>query len=301
MPTVGLGIQTDREPRFYRELGLVAERSGFDVLSVFNDAGFPPAFPVLQTLAGVTNRILLGPACVNPFTMTVAEITDEFSRLMALSGGRGYLGLSRGAWLEPESQKRPLAALRSAIEYIRSQEPDSPRLLIGTWGPRTAAMAAELGVAEIKIGGTANPAMVETMLGYLGDTKERPDVVVGSVTVVDPDREAARTRAKQAVALYLPVVAPLDPTVGVDGDLLDQMSRRVAEGNFAGAGDLVTDEILDLFAMAGTPHEALAKAIHLYEAGAARVEFGSPFGLDSLAGVEILGSEVLPGVRRHLA
>jgi len=40
-------------------------------------------------------------------------------------------------------------------------------------------------------------------------------VVIGAVSVIDEDRAAARAAARQTVALYLPVVAPLDPTVAV--------------------------------------------------------------------------------------
>jgi len=46
---------------------------------------------------------------------------------------------------------------------LRYQLPDGPApLLIGTWGLATAALAGEL-ADEVKIGGTANPAMIDVM------------------------------------------------------------------------------------------------------------------------------------------
>jgi 5,10-methylenetetrahydromethanopterin reductase len=42
-----------------------------------------------------------------------------------------------------------------------------------------------------------------------------------------------------------------------------------------------------------------AQALELYAAGAERVEFGTPHGLDEAAGVRLLGETVLPLLRRH--
>ncbi len=42
---------------------------------------------------------------------------------------------------------------------------------------------------------------------------------------------------------------------------------------------------LDRFAFAGTPEEVAAHARRLYDAGAKRVEFGTPQGLTTAAGV----------------
>lgn len=300
MASVGLGIQTDRDAAFYLQIAKLAEEAGFDVLSVFNDAGFPPAFPVLHTLAGATKHIRLGPACVNPFTMELDEIVEEFGRLQETASSRAYLGLARGAWLEPQLQPSPLKALRAAIAHVRKRLPYSPDLLVGTWGARTAAMAGELGVNEIKIGGSANPEMVRAMLGYLNEYPNPPAIVIGAVTVIDADRDLARARARQAAALYIPVVAPLDPTLSVDASVLNEINEHVEAGDLPAAASLITDEMLERFAFAGTADEVAGQAIKLFAAGAARVEFGSPFGIDSLASVETIGEEVLPLFRNQI-
>jgi 5,10-methylenetetrahydromethanopterin reductase len=68
----------------------------------------------------------------------------------------------------------------------------------------------------------------------------------------------------------------------------------VAAGDQAGAGDLIPDELLDLFAFSGTPEQVAGQAQRLIDAGAARVEFGTPHGLTDAGGVELLGARVLP-------
>jgi 5,10-methylenetetrahydromethanopterin reductase len=50
-------------------------------------------------------------------------------------------------------------------------------------------------------------------------------------------------------------------------------------------------------ALAGTPDEVAEQAHALYAAGAARVEFGTPHGLDAREGLRLLGDAVLPALR----
>ncbi len=55
--------------------------------------------------------------------------------------------------------------------------------------------------------------------------------------------------------------------------------------------------MLDRFAFSGTPPQIADQAQALFEAGARRVEFGSPHGLDERSGVELLAREVAPRLR----
>jgi 5,10-methylenetetrahydromethanopterin reductase len=121
-------------------------------------------------------------------------------------------------------------------------------------------------------------------------------VVAGAVTVVDEDRDAARAAARREVAMYLDVVAQLDPTVDIDPDLLARLGALVAADDQVAAGALIDDQLLDRFAFAGAPDDVAAQAAALFEAGAARVEFGTPHGLSPAHGIELLGRRVLPAL-----
>jgi 5,10-methylenetetrahydromethanopterin reductase len=166
--------------------------------------------------------------------------------------------------------------------------------MIGTWGERLAALAGTV-ARELKIGGTANPALVPVMRSRVGN--DEVAIVVGAVTVVDEDGSAARSRARAEAALYFPVVAELDPTLGARPELVEQVRRLVDAGDQRAAGELIPDELLDRLAFSGTPEQVAAQAQALYEAGAARVEFGTPHGLTDRRGVELLVSRVLPALR----
>ena len=309
MVEVGLGIQGNKTPGEYAALARMAEEYGFDVLTVFSDLMYQPAIVPLMVAALNSSRIRLGPACLNPFTLHPVEIAGQIAALDLASNGRAYLGLTRGAWLEKLGieQRRPVRALRETVDIVRlllgrdgagyqgeifslalgtslQYEICRPRvpLLIGTWSPETAALAGEI-ADEVKIGGSASPAMVRRMRKFIdvgtkraGRSPEDVGIVVGAVTVVADDGEAARRLARSAVAMYVDVVGTLDPTARVP------------------AGRTITDDVLDRFAMAGTPEQVAAQANALFEAGARRVEFGSPHGLTEGEGIRLLGERVLP-------
>ena len=121
MVEFGLGIQGDRSFDDYVAIARAAEDAGFDVISVYSDLMYQPAIVPLTVMAGATQRIRLGPACLNPFSLAPFEIAGQIAALDLVSSGRAYLGLSRGAWLDQVgvAQRAPVAALGEAIEVVR--------------------------------------------------------------------------------------------------------------------------------------------------------------------------------------
>jgi 5,10-methylenetetrahydromethanopterin reductase len=283
----------------YEELARRAEAAGFDVISVFHDLFFQPAIFPLLTIARATERVRLGPAALNPQTLHPVEIAGQIASLDLASSGRAYVGLVVGSWLDQLGldERRPLTRLREAVEVVRrllardrsgfagerftlspgatlAYEPlraEVP-LMIGTWRPRAAAYAAKV-ADEVKIGGSANPDMVRLMRSWLGE--DGPRIVVGAVTVVDEDGDRARAHAAAQVQMYLDVVAELDPTL-----------ERGAPAP------------LEKFVFAGTPEHVAEHARAVLDAGADRIEFGTPQGLTTRDGVALLCDRVLPLLRR---
>jgi 5,10-methylenetetrahydromethanopterin reductase len=290
---VGLGLQSDKLPEEYATLARRAELAGFDVISVFHDLLFQPAIVPLTLIASATERVRLGPAALNPRTLHPVELAGQAAALDLASEGRAYLGLTSGAWLDrlgldtaapvermaetAEIARRLFAGDRSGFSGAHftlepgtgfGYQPFRPHmpLMIGTWKPRMAALAGRI-ATEVKIGGCANPDMVRLMREWIGN--DDVGIVVGAVTVVDEDGEAARVHAQREVGMYLEVVGRSDPTV-------------------------TGPPTLDRFAFAGTPDEVASHALRLFEAGAKRVEFGTPQGLTTAGGVELLCDAVLP-------
>ena len=151
-------------------------------------------------------------------------------------------------------------------------------LLVGTWSPGLAAFAGEA-ARELKVGGSANPEVVPVLRERIGN--HDVGIVLGAVTVVDEDGERARAVARREVAMYLAVVAELDPTFTLDPESLS----RAAAGDGAG---LSGDDVLDRFAFAGTPAQVAEHAEAVFDAGAGRIDFGTPHGVHERRGVELL-------------
>jgi 5,10-methylenetetrahydromethanopterin reductase len=97
--------------------------------------------------------------------------------------------------------------------------------------------------------------------------------------------------------MYLAVVAELDPTFTLDPEVVARIRERVDANDHEGAGALVTDDVLDRFAFAGTPAQVAEHAEAVFAAGARRVDFGTPHGIDERRGVELLCRDVLPRLR----
>jgi 5,10-methylenetetrahydromethanopterin reductase len=329
---VSIALQGNKSPDRYEALAVQAEQAGFDGVSVYADLGFQPAIGPLLSIAQATTRVRVGPAALNPYLLHPVEIAGQIALLDVASGGRAYLGLARGAWLDALGivDERPIRRLREAVAVVRHLlanrddgfagtifrlppgrllqypvlRPDVP-LLIGTWGPRTLELAGEL-ADEVKIGGSANPALVPEVRRHLAVGEAQANraqgsvgVVFGAVTVVDEDGAAARAHARREVARYLPVVAPLDPTAAVSADLLRRMAGLVEVGDIDGAASLVPDETLDRFAFAGTPEHIVRQVEALFAAGVTRIEFGTPHGFTDELGLRLLGERILPAVRRN--
>jgi len=91
------------------------------VISVFHDLLFQPAIFPLLVIAGATERVRLGPAALNPSTLHPVELAGQAAALDLASGGRAYLGLVTGAWLDRLGLdgRAPVARMREAVEIVR--------------------------------------------------------------------------------------------------------------------------------------------------------------------------------------
>lgn len=321
--SVSIAFQTDKPLSAYGPLAAAAEGYGFAGVSVFNDMLYQPAWLPLLEIARATSRVRIGPAAVNPFTCHPINIAANIALIDEASQGRAYLGVARGAWLdfvglEPQQSVTALREALLAVRHLlsRSTAPlpgeifplsggdalrwdairsDIP-FLLGSWGPRMIQAGIDL-VDEIKLGGTANPAVGPW---FRAQTDGAPvKLVVGAVTVVDEDGSAARARARREVALYLPVVAELGPGLAIEPDVLAGVRAAAATYDFETAGRFISDDLLRLIAFAGTPHEVAEQALELFAAGVDRVEFGTPHGLSEHEGVRLLGERVLPALRAN--
>ena len=333
MPALSIAFQTDKPLSAYGPLAQSVENYGFAGVTVYNDLLYQPAWLPLLEIARHTRRVQIGPAAVNPFTCHPINIAGNIALIDEAAQGRAYLGLARGGWLDflglrPE---RPISALREALDCVRHLlnqsttpfpgqtfslaggealrwnilRPDVP-FLLGTWGPQTIRACID-SISEVKLGGSANPGVIPRMRSATtqaaSQINRNPDevgLVVGAVTVVDTDGQAARDKARLEAALYLPIIAQLDPSLNLESDHLARINEAASVYDFERVARNISDDLLRKLTFAGTPDEVAAQAIALFEAGVRRVEFGTPHGLTPQSGLRLLGERVLPALRGYV-
>lgn len=330
---ISIAFQTDKRAAEYIALAQLVNHYDFDAVTVYCDAPFHPPYAPLMLMAPHIDRARLGVAANAPARVHPIDIAAQTALLADVARGGVYVGVARGAWLEDHAIHEPkpaVQAIREAVDvihymlegrsggyagriytlapHVRAPYPLPAQrvpILIGTWGRQLAALAGEI-ADEVKIGGSANPDVVPVLRSYIapGEAEAaRPEgtvrLVVGAVSVIDEDRQAARAAARRSVALYLPVVAALDPTIHVEPDFVARLQTLANQQDWDAAAALISDDLLDRFAFSGDAGDLIAQASRLFEAGAGRVEFGTPHGLRaSETGIRLLGERVIPELRR---
>lgn len=321
---LSIALQTDKSAAEYIALARLIDTYDFDVVTVYCDAPYHPSYAPLLLMAPHLRRARLGAAAIPPTRIHPIDIAAQTALLAELARGGVYIGLARGAWLNdhgiPECSIQAIREAVAVIRYMLSGQtggyrgqvyPLAPHvrapyptpltpipILIGSWGRKLCALAGEI-ADEVKVGGSANPDIVPVIRSYMGDGRE-VGIVLGAVTVVDEDRAQARAAARRSVALYLPVVAPLDPTISVEPELIARLRALAKDNAWADAAHLISDDLLNRFAFAGSPNDLIEHSLSLHASGVSRIEFGTPHGLTSARGIQLLGERVIPTLRSSI-
>ena len=228
-------------------LATLVEQLGFHTLSIYDDLFFKPAWPILSIVAANTSTIRVGPAVVNPYLIHPAITAGNIALLDEISGGRAYLGIGKGAFLDfvGVETPTPITAVRETIDIVQRLldgsmkgykgdffnidesasfrwKPVKPKvpIVIGTWGQRMAELAGKV-ADEVKASplwdaGYATQLLTYIHKGAVGAGRDINDVslCLGVLTSVSEDAAEAREYARRALAIYLPHLSPMTEAVG---------------------------------------------------------------------------------------
>ncbi len=327
MGRLAISFQSDKSISRYRELASLVARYPFHAISVYQDLFYQPPWPALFQFAEHTREPLVGPAVVNPYLTHPVLIAGHLAMLDAVSHGRAYLGVGRGAFFDAigMTQPRPLRAIRECVQlvqrllqgkrdtfegevfhatkdaYLRFPVPGRKLpVLIGGWGPRTLALGGEI-ADMVKVGGCANPDSAPWFRDHLdagslraGRAKGATALVYGAVTVVDRDRARAEAVARREVAMYVAVAGKLDPTYSPPSGEIEAVESALAAGDAEMAGRALSRDTLARFCVHGTPDDIIDHVERMFASGVDVFELGTPHGIDEVAAIRMLGEEVLP-------
>ncbi len=272
------------------ELAVRAEQLGFAEVWVSEDYLERGAFTVAGGIAAATSTVTIGLGVINPWTRHVGLAAMEAAALDELSVGRLVVGLgaSNERWMtgqlgmpfdKPISRLVEYAqAMRTLLDGDRlsgvvggltvdtrlSFRPTSDHVPIffGVKGPRALRLGSELSDG-LMLSVLSSPPYVE----WIRATYSPKHVTAYLNFSVDADGDAARDRVRAHTGRFLGVhgASLITEKGGLSAERAEEFRGRLLTG--ADASDLVDDELLATFAVAGTPAECAVGLRRFAEAG----------------------------------
>ena len=298
------GFTLKPDHRFDRsvELAKRAEANGFDYGWMFDShVLWRDPYPLLTLIGAATTTLHLGTCVTNPATRDVTVTASALATLNEITGGRMVLGIGRGDSARRVMGKPPttVAYMEECCRIVRTLTAGEPLVLDGTeiqmpwathgpvpvwvagYGPMALAAAGR--VADGIILQLADPDIIRWCMGFVRKGAEEagrdPDeiqVMAAAAAYIADDVEACRERVRWFPALVSNHVVDLINKYPKD-ELPEALWKYVAnrEGydylHHAEVGSdnarFVSDEIVDRFAIVGSPAAHRERLDELRDAG----------------------------------
>jgi 5,10-methylenetetrahydromethanopterin reductase len=242
---------------------------------------------VMGAAAVGTERIVFGTGVTNAVTRHRSLLASTWATLAEYTGGRAVLGIGTGDSSLRTMGLKPLrlAELEEAVSELRAlfrgeevaeatsgahyhlnylEGPIDVPVYIAASAPKILQMSGRIADGVIVLVGTA-PHFIEAALERIdagakesGRTLDDLRIVLWTPTAIHEDSTEARdlVRAHVSRVVIRPLPAPVEPHLQEAVDRIrasyDYYHHMDTEASHA---DLVPDELVDLFALAGTPAE----------------------------------------------
>lgn len=309
--------------REFVELARLVEQAGFDRLGVSDVVFWPDCFVLMGLAAQATQRVQLGPMVTNPSSRHPAVLAGLMATLQDISQGRAFLGLGVGAGLEALDLdlSRPVTRLREAITVIRgllageevtmageTVTVQASRMVgqvqpvpisIGTRSPKVMQLAGELADIALVGGRYLSPAVAATYRQWLHDGAQGVGRDVSTLEVAprltlccSHDGALARRSVKRYVAHYVVLINPAE--LGLDPAWLQRVTAALKRSrgwyfdhdryDDPELDELIDDDLVRHFAIAGTPDECVALTREVLDLGFTSVSMNLAFPMrDTMA------------------
>lgn len=280
-----------------------AEAKGFESVWVAEDYYFRDAIGPASALSVVTKKVKIGIGVVNLYTRTPANIAMTTASLDEISNQRTILGIGTSLPWGVEQQgykfRSNLTRIREGIEIVRrllagekvtysgkvfkirdarlSFKPPRAKvpIYVAAMGPLMLQLAGEIADGVVLSAGAPleymKTARENVAIGAerSGRNPDEVDVVGNLVLSVSEDHNAAREAIKPLL-IWEVATDIFDRLIEGSGkDLAPILSVRkiIQKGDIEEAKRKITDEIIDLVAVAGTPKECKSKVEKFRAAG----------------------------------
>lgn len=292
MVSKGVGLFPTEPPHRMRELVHLAESLGYDNVW-FGDSQniWRDAYVTMAAAAVGTERLIFGTGVTNAVTRHRSVLASTWATLSELTAGRVALGIGTGdsslrtMGIEPMKLAELAAAVAELRALLRGEEATEPAsgasyhlnylerplaipIYIAASAPRILELSGRIADGVILLVGT-DPAFIHGALERIevgarqaGRSLADIHIVLWTPTAIDDDPVAARDLVRAHVARV--VIRPLPGEVpATEMDAVEQVRASYDYYHHmdtaAGHADLVTDGLVDLFALSGTMEECRAR------------------------------------------
>jgi len=306
---VGVASLVEHPMSELAERARALESLGYSDIWVPDERLLRNVYVSLAVVARETEHVCLGTAVTNPYTRNPAITAAAIATIDELSGGRATLALGAGGGLNAYGIARtsPVQALRETTEIVRrltsnetvsydgkvfslsSTQLDFPAIrpipvYLAARGPRILQLAGEIADGAI-IGGFADARgigyaqrMIARGLERAGRDESQIDQMAWLYVSASPDRAAARTAVSKIVLASLVTSQPILGELGLDLpksllDHLDSTGWAFPRETPAEASALLPDDLVDAFAVYGTPAECIERLRAIQACGISHVCF----------------------------
>ncbi len=284
------------------DVAVAAEAAGFSEVWLPDHYFLRDAYAAQALIAQRTSRIGLGTAVVSPLLRHPVLLASSVATINELSGGRAIMGVGVGGFEFPTQLlmkvDRPLAVVREAVRIIR-ELPEGETDIRGkefsavgaklVWnggrfpvymaarGPKMLELAGEIADGVITHG--LAPSYIDFCLGRIRrgadragrDPRECELVLMFEVEMQDDVRQAMdHLRPRCTIMAGGEYAESLIPVFGLDPQTVMPL-RAAVRARDPDAGRLVTDEMVNAFAVAGPPDHLAARIQEMGDAGVGRV------------------------------
>lgn len=298
----GIGFLAGNELSQMVKMAQEAESKGFTHCWIAEDYFFGGAFSTATACAMNTSSIEIGIGVINPYTRHPALTAMELGALDYASNGRAIFGIgaSNIRWIQEQMGipfAKPLTATKECVEIVSNLlldrevvykgsvfdtgrihlefEPLRPRIPVymGVKGPKALELAGEIAdgvlTSIMTSAGYVRYAVEHIKQGAHNAGRDISGIkVAGYLAIyVSRDRAEAREAVKPMIAKYLGIhgIHPILTTAGMKEAEIMPFREALIQGRLA--TDMVTDWMIDTFAIAGTPDECRSKLKDVVDAG----------------------------------
>ena len=330
----GLGLSLSNEDPVADTLAVVsaADRLGFEEVSLPESRLFNSVMPVAAVALHTTRRVTVRIGVANPVFRDPVLLALEAATLADIGPGRLRYGLGAAEWtvrrfgMAPPGW-RPLTNTVEAVRAVRRLtagealdfEPTTFTVTPGLRLDRPPASPVPVDVGAVSrrmmevSGQHADGVQLGaiTSVGYTRWARERltagaqragrnvEELLLSAnvLTSVGRDRAAARNAVKEVLAYYLArVEGVVVDEAGADPEAVAAVRAAVAEGGEQAGAAVLSDSLVDVFAVAGTPDDVIERLGPFADAGLDLPLAWYTFGPDRDEGVRLLAEQVRPAV-----